>query len=97
MELEGPGDVVSQDDRRQKERFRSTKQIDDVLAGASPGLRRRLVRHEGIGGQRQCFIEQEQRKEIGGERNAHGGGQREREAREVARLCVLPQRAHVAD
>ena len=73
------------------------QQIDDVLAGAGPGLGRLLVRDERIGGQRQRFIEQEQREQVGGEGHAHRGGKRQREAGEVAGLRVLAERAHVAD
>ena len=63
--LEGAGHVISQDDGRHEEHFGGAQKIDDVLASASLGLGRLLVPHEGIRGQGQCFIEQEQRKQVG--------------------------------
>ena len=96
-EVEGSRHVVNQDDGRHEQQLGRTQKINDVLARAGLGLACLLVRHQGIGGQRQSFIEQEQGKEVGRECHTHGGGQRQGEAGEVARLCVLAERAHVAD
>ena len=67
------------------------------VRAASFRLGRLLVRHEGVGGQGQGFVEQKQREEVGREGHPHGGGQRQREAGEVASLRALFERAHVTD
>ena len=82
LEVQGSGHVVGEDDRGDEEHFRRPQKIDDVLAGARPGLGGLLVTHEWIGYERQGLIEQKQREEVRRERHADGGGKRESEAGE---------------
>ena len=62
---------------------------------ASP--RRAVVRDQRIGDQREHFVEQEQREQVGGEGDADRRGERQREADVEARLVRLAVAAHVAD
>ena len=53
--------------------------------------------HQRVRDERQSFIEQKQREEIGGEGHANRGGKSQSETGEVTCLRVLIERTHVAD
>ena len=70
------------------------RQID---ARTAPRFRRAFVGHERISRERQQFIIDEEREEIGGECDAKRGGHRQREEHGKTRLMVFAIGAHIAD
>ena len=80
------GDMPGGDDRRQQ------NSTIDVPSSSSRGRRgrrgsprRRRVRHQRIGDERQHLVEQEQREQVGGEGDADRAAERQREADVEAR------------
>ncbi len=96
-EVQRAGEIEGDGDGRQQEADRGRHQREQIFAAARHCLGRRPVRHQRIGGERQRFVEQEQREEIAGEGDGHRGGDRDGEQHEELRVPRLAVRAHIAD
>ncbi len=97
VEIERPGGDAGPGDRRQQEQRRGAKQHQEIQSPGRPRLFGATVGDQRIGHQRQHFVEQKEREQVAGERDAHGGGDGEREADVEDGLARFPVRSHVAD
>jgi hypothetical protein len=85
-----PAEVPDVDHRRQQEEHRGAHQDRQVGAPAAARLVGAGVGDQRIGDQRQHFVEQEQRQQVGGEGDRQRGGDGQREADVEARLVLSP-------
>jgi hypothetical protein len=81
----------------QELRHAAGQQVGQIPPSRPYGFRALLVDDEGVGRDRQQFVEDEEREQVGRERQSDGCGQSHREAGEVAGLAMLTEAADVAD
>ena len=96
-EVGAAGDEPDEHQRRQQEEDRRAHQQAEIDAPAAARGVGAVMRDERVGDQRQQLVEDEQREQVAGERDAHRRRQREREADVKARLVHFAVAAHVAD
>ena len=96
-EVERAGQRVDQDHRRQGEGNGRAEQVRQVFPACGARLGVLLVRHQRVGRQGQHLVEEIQREQVRGKRDADRGRHGNRERGIVARLVMLVQGAHVPD
>ena len=97
VEVERAGGDAGPGDGRQQQQGRGAEQHQEIEAPGPLGLLVAAVGDQRIGDQRQHLVEKEGGEQVAGERKAHGGGDREREADVEDRLPLFAVRPHVAD
>ena len=97
LEIEGPRHLVGKRQPGQQEGLGRAHQVDHVAPAAVPGFLVLLVVDQGIGDQAEHLVEDDQGKQVGGERPADGRRQADGETGEEPGLCVFLQAPHVAD
>ena len=95
--IECPGRQGCQHDRRQQQADRSGQQNAEVDAPAPHRVPVAVMGHQRIGQDRQHFVENEQREEVGGEGNANRRPKGEGETDVETGLVRFPVAPHIAD
>ena len=96
-EVDRAGQDPGRHDCWQQQDRRGAEQHDEIDSARPDGFGVGLVRDERIGRQRQRLVEQEQREQVLGEGDGHGGAERHCKADVVRCLARLVVGAHVAD
>ncbi len=97
LEVEAAGQDVGQGDRQDQEAQRGAEQEAQIDPPGPARLGRAAMGDQRIGRQRQGLVEHQEGQKIAGERDAHGAGQRQREAGMEAALLGVAIGAQIAD